>query len=242
MGALLLAMMLGLPGDLAGTGYYELAKTPFEPQYPLWTDGAAKRRWIHLPPGTAIDKSNPEAWEFPRGTRLWKEFALDGRVVETRFIQRQADGSWRYATYLWNAQGTQATLAPEDGAQVGAYVVPSRSDCVTCHEGPAVPVLGYSATQLESRLPGAAGYLHGNCGHCHNERALPGLDFALAHEPTRAEQSLARTKRGAAQRAELIAERMSSHNASKRMPPLGVQVPDANGLSLIQRWIKQEKP
>ena len=242
MGALLLAMLLGLPGDLAGTGYYTLEKSAFEPRYPLWTDGAAKRRWIHLPTGTAIDKSNPEAWEFPRGTRLWKEFALDGRVVETRFLERQADGRWRYATYLWNAQGTQATLAPEDGARVGRYAVPSRNDCVTCHEGPAVPVLGYSAVQLESGLPAAAGYLHGNCGHCHNERALPGLDFELAHGPTRAAQSLERTHRGALQRADLIRNRMASHDPMKRMPPVGVSVPDTQGIDLIQRWIKQEKP
>ena len=242
MAALLLAMLLGLPGDLAGTGYYELERTAFEPRYPLWTDGAAKRRWIHLPRGTAIDKSNPEAWDFPRGTRLWKEFALDGRPIETRFIERRADGTWRYATYLWNVQGTAAVLAPEDGGQVGGYAIPSRSDCVTCHEGPAVPVLGYSAAQLESTLPAAAGYLHGNCGHCHNERALPGLDFALAHESTRAAQSLARTRRGAAQRAELIRSRMASHDSTKRMPPLGVSLPDTEGIELIQRWIKQEKP
>lgn len=230
-----------LPADLEGTGYYALPRQAFTPQYPLWTDGAAKRRWIHLPPGTAIDKSNPEAWEFPRGTRLWKEFAL-GRRLETRYIERLADGSWRYATYLWNAAGTRATLAPEDGARIGAYEVPSRHDCVTCHEGPQVPVLGYGAVQLESKLPAAAGYLHGNCGHCHNERALPGLDFALAHEPARAAESLRRTHAGAAQRAALIRQRMESHDAMKRMPPLGVQVTDTRGLALIQRWIRQEKP
>ena len=232
---------MDLPVDLHATGYYELAREPFEPRYPLWTDGAAKRRWIHLPAGTKIDKHDPEAWIFPVGTRFWKEFRLERRV-ETRYSERLPDGSWRFATYLWNADGTRATLAPEDGAQVGGFVVPSRADCVTCHDGPAVPVLGYSAVQLQAKLPAAAGYLHGNCGHCHNERALPGLDFTLAHEPTRAAHSLQRTHRGAAQRASLIAERMRSHNPLQRMPPLGVQVPDSGGIALIQRWITQEKP
>ena len=238
---MLVAMLLNLPADLAATGYYALPKTPFEPQHALWTDGAAKRRWIHLPPGAAIDTSNPEAWQFPVGTRLWKEFAYE-RAVETRYMQRMADGSWRFATYLWNAAGTRATLAPEDGTQVGAHVIPSRSDCVTCHEGPAVPVLGYSAVQLHSKLPAAAGYLHGNCGHCHNERALPGLDFVLAHEPSRGAASVGRTHAGAAKRAEEIAQRMNSHDPLKRMPPLGVSRPDAEGIALIQRWIRQEKP
>ena len=232
---------MDLPPDLPATGYHELAKVEFAPQYPLWTDGAAKRRWIHLPRGKSIDKRDPDAWVFPVGTRFWKEFALERRI-ETRYSERMPDGTWRFATYLWNAEGTRATLAPEEGAQAGSFTIPSRHDCVTCHEGPAVPVLGYSAAQLHAKLPRAAGYLHGNCGHCHNERALPGLDFELAHRPSQGRASVKRTWQGAAPRAETIGERMASHNAMKRMPPLGVSVPDAEGIALIQRWIKQEKP
>ncbi len=86
----------------------------FSPQYPLWSDGAAKRRWIYLPPGTFVDASRPSAWEFPKGTRLWKEFRL-GRRVETRFIERLPDGSWRYATYVWSEDGKDAVLASADG-------------------------------------------------------------------------------------------------------------------------------
>ena len=99
----------------------------------------------------------PDAWEFPPGTRLWKEFSLD-RPVETRFIERLADGAWRYAAYVWNEEGTDATLAPVDGiaalAAHGAprdgYSIPSESDCRACHESAAVPVLGFSALQLSS--------------------------------------------------------------------------------------------
>src|SRR5215207_8377485 len=86
----------------------------FSPQYPLWSDGAVKRRWIALPPGTSINASKADAWDFPRGTRLWKEFSVGGRV-ETRFIERLQNGSWRFATYIWNEAGTDATLAPQDG-------------------------------------------------------------------------------------------------------------------------------
>ena len=113
----------------------------FAPQYPLWSDGTSKRRWIYLPPGAAIDASRVDAWEFPVGTRLWKEFGYDRRV-ETRFIERLADGSWRFAAYVWNKEGTDAVLAAEDGAVLpvsaapgGRYVVPSRNDCLACHEG-----------------------------------------------------------------------------------------------------------
>ena len=88
------------PQTLQETGLYADAEArrvdprhlAFAPQYPLWTDGAAKRRWISLPPGTAIDASDPEAWVFPVGTRLWKEFSFAGQRVETRYLERQADG------------------------------------------------------------------------------------------------------------------------------------------------------
>ena len=204
-----------LPMHLRDTGLSDARNLSFSPQYPLWSDGAHKRRWIYLPPGTAIDASRPDAWEFPAGTRLWKEFALSG-PVETRFIERLPDGTWRYATYIWNEEGTDATLAPAEGVAAlpnrGGYSIPSESDCRACHESAAVPVLGFSALQLSSdrdplaphadarseidldgllarglirnlppgatrpRIEGsstveraALGYLHGNCGHCHND-------------------------------------------------------------------------
>ena len=151
-----------LPQRLSDTGLYVAGSVTtvradniaFAPQYPLWSDGTSKRRWIYLPPGTAIDASRIDAWEFPVGTRLWKEFSYDRRV-ETRFIERLADGSWRFAAYVWNEAGTDAVLAAEDGAVLpisaapgGRYTVPSRNDCLACHEGAPVPVLGFSALQL----------------------------------------------------------------------------------------------
>lgn len=154
-----------LPERLSDTGLFVAGSTTdvrpdvlsFSPQYPLWSDGAAKRRWIRLPPDTFIDASRPSAWEFPNGTRLWKEFRL-GRRVETRFIERLADGSWRYATYIWSEDGKDAVLAPAEGnprlalsgGRQQTYSIPSESDCRACHEGPAVPVLGFSALQLSS--------------------------------------------------------------------------------------------
>lgn len=139
----------GRPGMVAE------AVAAYTPQYPLWTDGAAKRRWLALPPGSAIDGSDPDAWQFPPGTRLWKEFAFAGRPVETRLIERLADGSWRFAAYVWDADGRDAMLAPAEGAVLevpaapgGRYRVPSRADCLACHGSAAVPVLGVGTLQL----------------------------------------------------------------------------------------------
>jgi hypothetical protein len=152
-----------LPQHLSKTGLYVKGSTTeirpelvsFSPQYPLWSDGATKRRWIELPLGSFIDASDPDAWEFPCGTRLWKEFSV-GRPVETRFIERLADGSWRFAAYVWNEDGTDAVLAPAEtgvtlppnDTRARRYIVPSEYDCRACHEGAPVPVLGFSALQL----------------------------------------------------------------------------------------------
>jgi hypothetical protein len=133
----------------------------FTPQYPLWSDGARKQRWISLPPGSSIDATDPDAWVFPVGTRLWKEFAF-GRRVETRFLELTADG-WQFATYRWLEDESDALLAPKFGARAvyevpagGAYDLPARSDCRACHEGNVSRVLGFSALQLSgARDPGA---------------------------------------------------------------------------------------
>ncbi len=151
------------PALLSGTGLYsDIARKtirpdvlPYAPQYPLWTDGAAKRRWIWLPPGTAIDATDPDNWVFPVGTKLWKEFSF-GRRVETRFLERSGDG-WIFASYVWNADESDAERASDRGVRNVAevrpgvpYDIPSLWDCRSCHEGSPRRVLGFGALQLSS--------------------------------------------------------------------------------------------
>lgn len=163
------------PARLVDTGLYAAGEPgllaagvePFAPQYPLWSDGLRKRRWIALPAGAVIDASDAFDWQFPVGTRLWKEFALGDRPVETRFFWRATADAWVAATYVWNADGTDATLAPAEGvpgvvevAPGRRHSVPSRADCAACH-GPNASsrVLGVNALQLSTdRDPDA---LHG---------------------------------------------------------------------------------
>jgi hypothetical protein len=309
------------PQTLKETGLYlpgaglvvDPAHLAFSPQYPLWTDGASKRRWLSLPPNTYIDASRPNAWQFPAGTRLWKEFSV-GRAVETRYVERLADGQWRYAAYIWNEAGTDATLAPADGARLpvegapnGRYTVPGEFDCRACHEGAAVPVLGFSALQLSSNrdplapnadafsaidlrqlvarglvrnLPpaltdappritassaterAALGYLHGNCGHCHNADGSPvPVDIRLAQDVSLGSESADQVLRSlldASSRfrapglghdprviapgrpdASTLLWRMRSTNPQTQMPPLGVRALDHKALALLERWIAE---
>jgi hypothetical protein len=68
-------------------------------------------------------------------------------------MDRRDDG-WHYATYIWNADGTEATLAPSAGAASVAIAnginhrIPSEADCRACHGSGPTPVLGFSALQL----------------------------------------------------------------------------------------------
>jgi mono/diheme cytochrome c family protein len=197
---------------------------------------------------------------------------------------------------------------PVSGAPGGRYAVPSRNDCLACHEGPAVPVIGFSALQLspdrdplaphaapkragdvdlgslvargalrglphellsappriEAPTPtarAALGYLHGNCGHCHNAAgALAGLELVLAQQADGAAHSAERTLESllghssrfrtsdgqATQRiaaghgSSVLTLRMKTDNRLARMPPLGVQVVDTEGVALIERWIASD--
>lgn len=287
------------------------ANLPYTPQYALWSDGAAKRRWLYLPPGTAIDATDPDLWAFPPGTRLWKEFGYE-RPVETRMIERLADGSWRFAVYVWQDDGRDALLAPAGGlapravaaAPNGRYEILTRDDCRACHEDATTPVLGLSALQwspdrdpaaphAEVPRPGdislralvdngllrnfpphlldvpariaatplarsALGYLHANCGHCHNDHgSLADLDLVLAQRTgidgaARVLETLAGRPsefrhngvdtRLVAGRPEssMLVYRMRSRNPVVQMPPLGTRQVDALGVALIDNWIQNE--
>ncbi|KAB2856267.1 MAG: hypothetical protein F9K43_27210, partial [Bauldia sp.] len=96
-------------------GIVDSRNRPFAPQYPLWTDGAAKRRFVYLPEGATIDASADHAWEFPVGTRFWKEFSFGGRKVETRMLWKATRERWVVAAYVWNDDQTDAVLAPQAG-------------------------------------------------------------------------------------------------------------------------------
>ncbi|HSN28063.1 MAG TPA: hypothetical protein VLT45_17365, partial [Kofleriaceae bacterium] len=201
----------------------------YTPSFGLWSDGATKRRWIQLPPGAQIDTTDPDHWEFPVGTKLWKEFtsqdANNNPVrVETRFIWRQAMGTtndWFYVSYEWNSTNDDTVAEPfgdnnVDGTQ---HDIPARFQCKVCHQGISSRVLGFGAIQLDHAaasgeiaiddliaggqltqnppgasaphypLPGTGsatasiGYLHANCGHCHNPQSSiytdQGVDMSL---------------------------------------------------------------
>ena len=159
-----------LPGDLACTGLYgdpaqrKLACGVIEyaPAFELWSDGAEKRRFVALPPGTRIDTSDPDAFVFPVGAKLWKEFrvrAPDGRMRlgETRLIQK-VTGGWIYTSYVWSEDEQRAVQMDNDRGVPDlhgtGHTVPTRDQCGECHAGRKDFALGWDALMLG---PGARG-------------------------------------------------------------------------------------
>lgn len=155
-----------LPTQLSETGLYtedgeiHPAILAFSPRWPLWSDGLDKQRWAYIPECSTIDTSDPKEWQFPVGTRFWKEFSLDGVKLETRVMERLGPGpqDWAYATYAWDAQGQSATkVGPEGLAQVQGtdHDIPTKAQCQACHgpaaKGGGLPSrgLGFSAVQLD---------------------------------------------------------------------------------------------
>jgi hypothetical protein len=163
------------PQLLSETGLYEdvaqkkiaPSNVVYAPQYPLWTDGAIKRRWIYLPPGTKIDNDTigtNDGWVFPVGTKIWKEFSfsIPGghkglRRVETRYMEKIAVNEFAFATYIWSSDETNATLAPAAGLSdvfptAGGHThdIPSVDACQACHRKAGDPVLGFDALQLST--------------------------------------------------------------------------------------------
>ena len=151
------------PARLCQTGLDDPATRPYLPQYPLWSDGATKSRWVQLPAGSRIDASDVDAWDFPVGTKFWKEFSFAGRKVETRLLWRSTPDKWTFATYVWNEAQTEATLAPAAGvpnavelAPGQRHTIPSIEDCRACHDNGRTEILGFSALQLSTDRDPAA--------------------------------------------------------------------------------------
>jgi len=152
---------------LACTGLYasfatkEVAASAqaYAPATPLWSDGAQKSRWIELPPATTIDVTDPNEWTFPVGTKLFKEFRVDGKRVETRMFQKVKSDYWVYATYAWSADDTDAPISygatVPVGTDGGTWVIPTPDDCDNCHRGRSDRILGFE--QVGLGLAGATG-------------------------------------------------------------------------------------
>jgi uncharacterized repeat protein (TIGR03806 family) len=143
---------------------------PYSVNAPLWSDHAAKERFLAVPGDGKVEYSPTDAWKFPNGSVLVKTFAMEmnhgqpasRRRLETRLLHLEQD-HWRGYTYLWNDQQTDAELIPARGLDrvltVGdpqapggkrqqTWHFPSRAECTLCHTMPVGFVLGLNTLQM----------------------------------------------------------------------------------------------
>lgn len=289
------------PRFLSQTGLFADLKTEalgkgvraFQPKYTLWSDAATKRRWIYLPDGAKIDTSDMDYWTYPVGTKVWKEFSLDGKRIETRMLHKQPD-KWVMIAYQWNSTFTDAKAVPDGvtDANGTTHDIPAQNDCNLCHGNMKDRLLGVTAIQLSHSLPGmtlsaliaegrlsdpppaagftipgpavaeqALGYLHANCGHCHNPESFVYTTVPLRlWESTKSLGSVEETtgymttvlqgnsfrpsehviEPGRPDYSELFYR--ISRRGDGQMPPLATEYVDPVGEQKIRAWIESMPP
>ena len=169
------------PQTLAATGLFTDAGArlpaagvlPYDLNTPLYSDGALKHRYVWMPEGRAAGWRETGVLDLPVGTVLVKTFAMpegaEGaggeRYLETRLLVHAPQG-WTALPYVWNADGTEATLTPQGATLAGVipasvtggvpadWSVPNRNQCKSCHQqnGDLEPI-GPSAAALNRTYP-----------------------------------------------------------------------------------------
>ena len=272
----------GLYSDFAGRVVADGTRV-FAPNNVLWADGSTKVRWIQLPEGAEIDTTDMDHWLFPVGTKWFKEFSLAGKRLETRLIWRVADTGDRerdtlLGSYVWDDTETEATFAKDGAMNLRGtdHDAPAADTCWKCHIGEPGRALGFSALQLGdvSGLPLSApppagttfaapepaqGYLHANCGHCHNPNGGAWANSSLILRLDVAERTAATTKLvqttvgvdiqqwlGHGYTKRIVAGdptsselwfRMTQRAPNIQMPPIATEYADPTGVELLRTWI-----
>jgi uncharacterized repeat protein (TIGR03806 family) len=125
---------------------------PYEVNVPLWSDGADKRRWLMVPPGSKIHVNNDGDWDLPVGSVVIKEFSIGGQRIETRLLVHHDDGDWAGYTYQWRADQSDADLLvgakTVDVGNGRSWYIPAREECLRCHTTAAGRTLGLETAQL----------------------------------------------------------------------------------------------
>lgn len=145
---------------------------PYSVTVPRWMDGATAQRWIAVPGQQQVQLATADAAtaEFPDGTVFVKQLSIPAaaqqpaRPLETQILLRER-GAWLPFSYLWNADGTDATLVPSAGtatqvtwpdaaAPTGTsertWRTSAVNECRLCHNAGPGFVLGFTRLQLAS--------------------------------------------------------------------------------------------
>ncbi|HKD45784.1 MAG TPA: SO2930 family diheme c-type cytochrome [Candidatus Angelobacter sp.] len=127
---------------------------PYDLNTPLFSDYAAKHRFVWMPAGTSAQYREDQVFDFPVGAILVKSFGFPSaggkeKLIETRLLIHGKDG-WVGLAYIWNDKQTDAILdlVPDPVPvtyvdQSGkphrfTYYIPNANECKQCHENARV--------------------------------------------------------------------------------------------------------
>ncbi len=194
---------------------------------------------------------------------------------------------WLFGTYVWNGDDAYRVSDGIDDALGTPHDVPPDFLCTNCHRQGA-RVLGVSAIQLAHGGPGltldmladaghlsdppadpivvpgdataqaALGYLHANCGTCHDEDGVPFVDVQfqlratdIAVEDTATWQTAVGVpavyyscegcdiiEPGAPEASGVILRMLERGAMSEQMPPLATETVDDDGVAIVGSWIE----
>ncbi len=165
-------------GLLSSTGVFTNTTTlapaaglvPYSVNAQLWSDAAAKWRWIAVPNGAQIAWQATGEFAYPNGTVFVKHFELGTddtnpsvrKRLETRLlvVTSSAPNAGYGLTYKWRADNSEAdlissagldepiTITTGGGTRTQTWHYPSRNECLQCHVTNAGFVLGPKTAQL----------------------------------------------------------------------------------------------
>jgi putative heme-binding domain-containing protein len=173
------------PRRLSDTGAFRDVKTldpnpgvvAYELNSHMWMDGADATYHLAIPgnlPAQVFQTAQPTFdWFkskvlFPKGTVLLKTyFRRDGgrhRWIETQMSHYEGPNDWRFYTYAWLEDQSDAVLVPAEGLEKGIAIadssssltVPktwnfaSRNECRVCHTPWSGDALGFMEEQLRN--------------------------------------------------------------------------------------------
>ena len=164
-----------IPSTLSRTGLFRDTATlapaggvhPYEINAEAWADGAEVIRHFAVPPGdegilARAGENQQKSWRMPDGSAFARtiRFPTDGKPnafhrIETQVIHKDR-GEWKFLTYRWRDDQSDADLVPETGetqpCQVGdltlSHRFPSRAECAACHTQRSFFALAFSTEQL----------------------------------------------------------------------------------------------
>lgn len=247
----------------------------FAPTYELWSDGALKRRWIRLPLGTQLwkefsqDGRRVETRLLTRvapGPDGWTGVAYVWNAEQTEAIARP-EGADNVLATAHDVPSARACMTCHGGrshrilgfSAIQLSHAPASAEDLTLQrlteEGlltdPPESPIRVPGTPTESQ---ALGYLHTNCGSCHNSgrpadarffRPPADLDLWLrvgslstpAATPTYQTAMGTHVLPRSPSASPLYQCAAGTRRFRPRMPPIGTEIPDIAGLRTLERWI-----